>query len=93
MSIHSPAFDDLTLLQTDLLSVVFDTSASMYISPYKMDFVGPMNPLPEPRTLGGMAHVTPIAGIGIVNGYSAQVPVLSPSTLTSTTSPMLALAY
>ena len=31
-----------------------------------MYFVGPINLLPEPRTLGGMGHGTPKAGIGIV---------------------------
>ena len=30
------------------------------------DFVGPITPLPEPRTLGVMAHGIPIYGIGIV---------------------------
>ena len=38
----------------------------MSISLYRMDFVGPINPLPQPRTLGGMAHGTQISGIGVV---------------------------
>ena len=28
--------------------------------------MGPITPLPEPRTLGGMGHGTPISGIGIL---------------------------
>ena len=57
MNIHHPDFDDLTLI---------DTGASPSISLYKMDVVGTITPLPEPRTLGDMSHGTPISDFGIV---------------------------
>ena len=66
MYIHSPEFYDITLLQIDLLPIIFDTSAILFISMYKMYFVVPINNLPESRTLGGMGYGTPISGIGIV---------------------------
>ena len=37
MDIHSPDFDDLMLIQIDLLNIIFDTGASLFISPYKTD--------------------------------------------------------
>ena len=66
MYIHSPEFYDTTLLQTDLLPIIFDTSAILFISMYKIYFVVPINNLPESRTLRGMGYGTPISGIGIV---------------------------
>ena len=66
MAIHSPSFDYIALLQTDILTIIFDTCASMSISLYKMDFVGTITPLQEPRTLVGMGYGTPIYGIGLV---------------------------
>ena len=66
MAIHSSDFDDLNLLQIDLLYIIFDNGASISISLYKMDFVGPITPLTEPRTLRDMGHGTPITGIWIV---------------------------
>ena len=65
MGIHSSYFDDFTLIQTYILPIIFDTGASMSISPYKIYFVGPITPLPEPITLGGMARCTPIDRIRI----------------------------
>ena len=46
MSIHSPSVCDITLLQIDLLPIIFDTSASLSIYPFKLDFVVPITPLP-----------------------------------------------
>ena len=89
MAIHSSDFYYITLIQTYLLLIIFDTSEIMSISPYKIYFVGPITPLPEPRTLGVMVHGTPIYGIGLDNVDSIQGPLLSSSTLTATTSPML----
>ena len=66
MDIHSSDFDDLNLLQIDILYIIFDNGASISISLYKMDFVGPITPLTEPRTLRDMGHGTPITGIWIV---------------------------
>ena len=66
MDIHFLALDDITLLQTDILPIIFDTGASISISLYKMFFVGPITPLPKPRTLEGMGHGIPIADIGVV---------------------------
>ena len=66
MSIHLPSFGDLALLQSDLLSIIFDTIAILSISPYRIDFVGIITPLPEPITLVGMGHGTPISIIGVV---------------------------
>ena len=66
MAINSPAFDVLTLLQTYIMTIIFDTGASMSISLYKMDFVVYITPLPEPRTLLGMGNGTPIYVIGVV---------------------------
>ena len=66
MAIQYPDFDDIILLQTYILPIIFDAGAIMSISPYKMDLVGSITSLPEPRTLGGMGYGSPIAGIGIV---------------------------
>ena len=66
MVIHSPDFYDINLFLTDLLPIIFDTVASLSIFPYKVYFVVPITPLPEPRTLGGIGNVTPISDIGLV---------------------------
>ena len=47
-------------------SVIFDSGASLAISPCKEDFVGPIQPLPHERRLGGMAAGMLIEGIGTV---------------------------
>ena len=52
---HSPPF-----------SVIFDSGASLAISPCKEDFVGPIQRLPQERRLGGMAAGMLIEGIGTV---------------------------
>ena len=44
--------------------VIFDTGASLAISPSKQDFSGPISPLPVARFLGGMANGLRIEGIG-----------------------------
>ena len=67
MAVHSSACDGFTLFQINLLPILFDTGASLSISTYKMGFVGPITLFPEPITLGGMAHGTPITGIGKLN--------------------------
>ena len=66
MAIQSPTFDYPNLLQIDILPIIFDAGASLYISLWKMDSVGPINTLPEPRTVLGMGHVPPIYFVGIV---------------------------
>ena len=66
IDIHSPAFGCPSLIQTDLLPIIFDTGASLSIYPYKIDFVVPITPLPEPITLVCMGYGTANAGIGIV---------------------------
>ena len=45
MDIHYYAFDDITPIQSYLLTIIFDTSESLSIYPHKIDFVGPINPL------------------------------------------------
>ena len=45
MDIHYSAFDDITPLQTYLLTIIFDTSASLSIYLHKIDSVVPINPL------------------------------------------------
>ena len=45
-------------------AVIFDSGASLAISPSKDDFIGPIRPLPTERRLGGMANGLLIAGIG-----------------------------
>ena len=52
---HSPPFP-----------VIFDSGASLAISPCKEDFVGPIQRLPQERRLGGMAAGMLIEGIGTV---------------------------
>ena len=47
-------------------SVIFDSGASLAISPSKDDFVGPIQQLPTERRLGGMAAGMLIEGIGTV---------------------------
>ena len=60
MYIQSPDFDYISLLQTDILPIIFDTGASLSISLYKMDFLGPINTLPQPmsrvRQIGCASH-------------------------------------
>ena len=52
---HSPPFP-----------VIFDSGASLAISPCKEDFVGQIQPLPQEHCLGGMAAGMLIEGIGTV---------------------------
>ena len=53
--------------------VIFDSGASLAISPSSQDFVGPIIPLPDDRRLGGMAGGMPIAGIGKI-AWTFQTP-------------------
>ena len=53
--------------------VIFDSGASLAISPSSHDFVGPIIPLPDDRRLGGMAGGMPIAGIGKI-AWTFQTP-------------------
>ena len=46
--------------------VIFDSGASLAISPMKEDFVGPITTFTKPRFLGGMANGMPIVGMGTV---------------------------
>jgi len=53
---------------TSAFPIIFDTGASLAISPCAEDFEhGKINPLPSPLKLGGMANGLSISGIGIVN--------------------------
>ena len=61
--------------------VIFDTGASLAISPDKNDFVGPISPL-SGLTLGGLANGLNIQGIGTVKWKfrsSSQVMVITSS--------------
>jgi hypothetical protein len=49
-----------------LLTVIFDTGASLSITHDLGDFVDPPKPLARPMRLGGFANSTKIEGIGIV---------------------------
>ena len=49
---------------SNLFQVIFDSGASLAISPSKSDFIGEISPLPTPRFLGGMANGLRIDGIG-----------------------------
>jgi hypothetical protein len=46
--------------------IIFDTGASLAISPKRGDFVNEPTPLNRPTTLGGMANDLEIKGIGTV---------------------------
>lgn len=46
--------------------VIFDTGASLAISPFAEDFIEPVTPLPTDRKLGGMANGLNIAGVGLI---------------------------
>ena len=93
MDIHSPVFNDINLLQKDLLPIIFFTNGSLPISPYKMNFVGSMTPLPDPIIFGGMGHGAPITGIVIVQCILHSDTLLSQSTITTTTSQKVAIIY
>jgi hypothetical protein len=49
-----------------IMTVTFDTGASLAITPDLSDFVSPPKPLARPMKLGGMANVIEIKGIGII---------------------------
>ena len=59
INLLSPAYSSSKLFQ-----VIFDSGASLAISPDKDDFVGNISPLPVERFLGGMANGLRIEGIG-----------------------------
>jgi hypothetical protein len=57
----------VALATADLLcAVIFDTGASLAISPYRSDFVADPTPLAKPTQLGGMGKGLQIEGIGTV---------------------------
>jgi hypothetical protein len=49
-----------------IMTVIFDTGASLAITPELSDFVSPRKPLARPMKLGGMANGIEIKGIGII---------------------------
>jgi hypothetical protein len=49
-----------------IMTVVFDTGASLAITPKPSDFVSPPQLLARPMKLGGMANGIKIKGIGII---------------------------
>jgi hypothetical protein len=49
-----------------IMTVIFDTGASLAIMPELSDFVSPPKPLARPMKLGGMANRIEIKGIGII---------------------------
>jgi hypothetical protein len=49
-----------------IITVTFDTGASLAITPELSDFVSPPKPLARPMKLGGMANGIEIKGIGII---------------------------
>jgi hypothetical protein len=49
-----------------IITVIFDTGASLAITPELSDFVSPPKPLARPMKLGGMANGIEIKGIGII---------------------------
>jgi hypothetical protein len=49
-----------------IMSVIFDTGASLAITPELSDFVSPPKPLARPMKLGGMANRIEVKGIGII---------------------------
>jgi hypothetical protein len=49
-----------------IMTVIFDTGASLAITPELADFVSPPKPLARPMKLGGMANGIEIKGIGII---------------------------
>jgi len=60
----------IDLLPRDLphpFAVIFDTSASLAISPCRADFIGPITPCPTERKIGGLTQgLLLIEGTGVV---------------------------
>ena len=48
----------------DTFTVVWDSGASMCVSPDKKDFIGPINELPKPATIQGIGNNLRIEGVG-----------------------------
>jgi hypothetical protein len=55
-----------------IMTMIFDTGASLAITPKLLDFVSPPKPLARPMKLGGMANGIEIKGIGIIAWISLQ---------------------
>jgi hypothetical protein len=49
-----------------IMTVIFDTGASLAITPELSDFVSPPKPLARPMRLGGMTNGIGTKGIGII---------------------------
>jgi hypothetical protein len=57
--------DTITLLTPDMVPIIIDLGASVSISPYSMDFVGPIHPV-QNINLQGIASGLQVAGIGTI---------------------------
>jgi hypothetical protein len=60
-----------------IMTVLFDTGASLAITPELSDFVSPSKTLARPMKLGGMANGIEIKGIGIIAWLSLKKMELS----------------
>ena len=78
MDIPPPAFDNITLIQINLLPIIFYTGAIISIYLNKIYFAGSITPIPEPRTLGGMGHGTTIFGIKVLQLIFHKGTLISP---------------
>jgi hypothetical protein len=60
-------FTPVALSTTDIFAqLIFDTGASLVLSPFRSDFVADPTPLARPRQLGGMGKGLQIEGVGTV---------------------------
>jgi hypothetical protein len=63
----------VALTTTDILAqIIFDTGASLAISPLRSDFVADPTPLVRPTQLGGMGKGLQIEGVGTSHGHLQQ---------------------
>jgi hypothetical protein len=55
--------DNLTPMTPDMVPLIFDTGASISLSPYKSDFIGPIHPT-QNVTIKGIAAGLKVCGVG-----------------------------
>lgn len=77
VSVSMGSFDlfSVTAAMGHKFPLIFDSGASLAISPDAKDFVGPITPFATERRLGGIAQGMLIAGTGTSNGPSQPLPI------------------
>jgi hypothetical protein len=57
--------DTVTPMTPDMVPIIIDSGASVSISPYTTDFIGPIHPVQD-ATLTGIASGLKVAGVGTI---------------------------